>query len=33
LLPKERSHPLAETIRFTLIFDFNNPQQEDSVVD
>lgn len=33
LLPKERSHPLAETIRFTLIFDFNNPQKEDSVVD
>ena len=33
LVPKERSHPLAETIRFTLIFDFNNPQQEESAVD
>lgn len=33
LVPKERSHPLAETIRFTLIFDFNNPQQEESIVE
>ncbi|MDH5366432.1 MAG: type IX secretion system outer membrane channel protein PorV [Cyclobacteriaceae bacterium] len=33
LLPKERSHPLAETMRFTLLFDFNNTQQEESVVE
>ncbi|MDH5474397.1 MAG: type IX secretion system outer membrane channel protein PorV [Cyclobacteriaceae bacterium] len=33
LLPKERSHPLAETVRFTLIFDFNSSQQEESIVE
>ena len=33
LLPKERSHPLAETVRFTLLFDFKNSEPQDSVTE
>jgi hypothetical protein len=34
LIPKEQEHPLAETLRFTLLFNFDkNKQQEESVTD
>lgn len=34
LVPTEQNHPLAETLRFTLIFDFDNyTEDDDSVTD
>ncbi|ELR72260.1 hypothetical protein C900_01814 [Fulvivirga imtechensis AK7] len=34
LVPKEQEHPLAETLRFTILFNFNKSvQEEESVVD
>ena len=33
LVPMEREHPLAETLRFTLKFDFNNKKGQESIID
>ena len=33
LIPMEREHPLAETLRFTLKFDFNNKKGQESIID
>lgn len=33
LIPKERTHPLAETVRFTLLFDFKGSQNEESITE
>ena len=33
LVPVEREHPLAETLRFTLKFDFNNKKGQESIID
>ena len=32
LVPRERTHPLAETLRFTLIFNFDQVEQEETSV-
>jgi len=31
LVPQDREHPLAETLRFTLMFDFNNTKGQESI--
>jgi len=33
LVPQQREHPLAETLRFTLHFNFNNKKNQDSIID
>ena len=33
LLPVQSNHPLAETLRFSLLFDLNLPKKEESVTD
>ncbi len=33
LVPQKREHPLAETLRFTIHFDFNNSKGRESIVD
>ena len=33
LVPQEREHPLAETLRFTLHFNFNDIKGKDSIID
>jgi len=33
LLPVQTNHPLAETLRFSLLFDLNLPKKEESVTD
>ncbi len=33
LVPMEREHPLAETLRFTLHFNFNNKNAQESIID
>jgi hypothetical protein len=33
LVPQRREHPLAETLRFTLHFNFNNDKEEESILD
>lgn len=32
LIPQKREHPLAETLRFTLHFDFNNSKGQESII-
>ena len=32
LIPKEQEHPLAETLRFTLLFNFEKKSQEEQSV-
>lgn len=33
LVPTTREHPLAETLRFTLLFNFNNKKGQDTILD
>ena len=33
LVPQKREHPLAETLRFTLHFDFYNTKEQESIID
>jgi hypothetical protein len=33
LLPVQTNHPLAETLRFSLLFDLDLPKKEESVTD
>ncbi len=33
LVPQDSNHPLAETLRFSLVFNFNTYKQEDSITD
>lgn len=33
LVPQRREHPLAETLRFTLHFNFNNSKNQESIID
>ena len=33
LVPQQREHPLAETLRFTLHFNFNNKKNQESIID
>ena len=33
LVPQKREHPLAETLRFTLHFNFDNTKSSESIID
>ena len=33
LVPQEQNHPLAETLRFTLVFNFDSLKQSESITD
>jgi hypothetical protein len=33
LIPVQSNHPLAETLRFSLLFDLNSAKKEESVTD
>ena len=33
LVPQKKEHPLAETLRFSLHFNFNNSKAQESIID